>query len=198
MNLSHDEYGDGTMSTLAARNQFRNGLMALVDGRHEEAAKCFGSAMALEREDHDAGRCTARSLSYYGLSLALANRPTPEAIQACEMAARADRLDPDLLLNLGRVMALAGRRTKALAAFEEGLKMNPQHRALKTELAKLDRRSRPVVPFLHRDHPVNFLFGKLRARLTSSSAQKRSGAGATGGAGTHRRAQRTRRSLEPT
>ena len=157
------------MSTLAARNQFRNGLMALVDGRHEEAAKCFGNAMALEREENSAGRCTARSLSYYGLSLALSDRATPEAIQACEMAARADKLDPDLLLNLGRVMALAGRRTKALAAFEEGLGLNPEHRALRTELAKLDRRRKPFIPFLHRDNPVNILFGRLRSKLTAPS-----------------------------
>lgn len=181
------------MASLAARNQFRNGLMALVDGRHPEAAQCFRSAMDLEREGNKAGVCTARSLSYYGLSLALADRPTPEAIQACEMAARADRLDPDLLLNLGRVLALAGRRTKALQAFEAGLRMNPEHRALRNELAKLDRRGRPVVPFLHRDNFLNVWLGRMRASLRGSRHPRRA-AGRSGPSDV----QRTRRSLEPT
>jgi len=153
------------MSILAARNQYRNGLMALVDGRFAEASACFREAIDLERSANASGRCSARSLSYHGLSLALCDRATPEAIQACEMAVRADRADPDLRLNLGRVLALAGRRTRALAEFETGLGLNPDHKVLRAEIAKLDRRSRPVVPFLSRDHVINHWLGRLRAAM---------------------------------
>ena len=93
------------MTTLGARNQHRNGLMALVDGRFAEAAECFRTAMELERNTSDAGKCTARSLSYYGVAMALSDRPTPDAIRACEMAARADRWDPDLrLIKFGQAL----------------------------------------------------------------------------------------------
>ena len=153
------------MNTLAARNQFRNGLMALVDRNFAEAAEFFRAAMEAERNLSEAGRCKARSLSYYGLSLALADRPTRQAIEACEMAVRADSKDPDLHLNLGRVLALAGRTTRALAAFGAGLALNPEHRGLRAEGSKIDRRKRPVVPFLNRSHPLNHGLGRLKATL---------------------------------
>ena len=153
------------MNTLAARNQFRNGLMALVDRNYAEAAEFFRAAMDAERNLSEAGRCKARSLSYHGLSLALADRPTRQAIEACEMAVRADPDDPDLHLNLGRVLALAGRKTRALAAFGAGLALNPDHRGLRAEAAKIDRRRRPVVPFLSRSNPLNYGLGRLKAAL---------------------------------
>lgn len=159
------------MNTLGARNKHRNGLMAMVDGKYADAAACFRDAMELERNASDAGKCTARSLSYYGVAMALSDRPTPDAIRACEMAARADRWDPDLRLNLGRVLSLAGRRTKALEAFEAGLRLNPDHPALIAERRKIDRRKPPVLRFLGRDHSLNIMLGRVRASLAKPKVQ---------------------------
>lgn len=159
------------MTILAAQNLFRDGLMAMVDGRHEQAAEHFKEAMRLEKlrgVRHQHVRC----LSYYGLNLALAYRPTQEALQAVETAARIQPYGADMHLNHGRVLALAGRRTRALEAFERGLKLSPDHRTLLSERAKLDRRSRPVLTFLSRAHPLNWALGRARSAVGSKGEER--------------------------
>jgi tetratricopeptide (TPR) repeat protein len=152
------------MPILSAENQFRQGLTALVDNDPASAAVHFHTAMQIERQ-RAVARPQTRYLSYYGLSVAQSQGPTPEAIRACETAARLDFFNPDLLLNLGRVYQLAGKVTRALEAFERGLKLAPTHAALRAELAKADRRTRPPLSVVPRQHPVNRALGKLRAAV---------------------------------
>jgi len=96
------------------------------------------------------------------LSSALANRPTPEAIQACELAARRDFCNAEMQLNLGKVYMLAGKTTRALAALDRGLKIAPGNKSLSDEKARADRRKRPAIPWLRRNHPVNCWLGRVR------------------------------------
>jgi len=157
------------MTILAAQNLFRNGLMAMVEGRHAEAADLFKSAMTMETW-RGTRQQQVRCLSYYGINIALANRPSQEAFDACTRAIRIEPRDPDLYLNLGRLLAMSGRKTKALAMLERGLKLAPQHKALKLEIAKYDRRLPPVLPFLDRSHRLNQLLGRLRAGILIKAA----------------------------
>jgi len=150
------------MPILSAENSFRKGLVALVEGDPATAATHFQSAILIERQ-HGVTRPQMRYLSYYGLSLAQSRSATPEAIQACETASRRDFFNPDLLLNLGRVYLIAGKTTKALAAFERGLAMAPEHKALRAELGKFERRQPPPLSMVSRNHPFNKALGKLRA-----------------------------------
>jgi tetratricopeptide (TPR) repeat protein len=106
-----------------------------------------------------------RYLSYYGLAMAQSRGATPEAVQACEAAARRDFYSPELLLNLGRVYLLAGKTTKALATFERGIAIAPNHKAMRAELDKVDRRQIRPIGLVPRDHPINKLLGKLRWAL---------------------------------
>lgn len=149
------------MPILESENHFRKGLVALVDQRWEEASGHFHAAIQIEKQ-----RCVKspqmRYLSYYGLSLAQAHGATPQAIHACEAAVRRDFYNPDLYLNLGRVYLLAGKTTRALAVFEQGLALAPRHRAMRDELSKVDRRGRPPLPMLHRNHPLNYWLGRIR------------------------------------
>jgi tetratricopeptide (TPR) repeat protein len=149
------------MPILSAENEFRRGLVALVDGYPGIASDHFQAAIVIERQ-RGAARPQMRYLSYYGLSLARSRGATPQAIQACEVASRRDFFNPDLLLNLGRVYLLAGKTTKALATFERGLQLAPDHRGLITEHAKVDRREAPPFSIIRRGHPLNKLFGRLR------------------------------------
>jgi predicted Zn-dependent protease len=151
------------MNLEAAELHFHRGLTALAQNRIEQATLEFGWAVQLEREQR-AVRPQMRYLSYLGLSLARAHGATPEAIRACETAARHDVLDPEMLLNLGRVYAMAGKTTRAITAFASGLALAPGHRALREELRRLDRRRTPPLPFLDRSHPLNRHLGRLRAR----------------------------------
>ena len=156
------------MTTLSAENVFKKGLACLVDDRPKEASEHFRRALELERQRSKA-RCDMRYLSYYGLSLAKAGLSKQIALQACRSAVSKQCADPVLLLNLGRVYMLTGRTIQALETFERGLDINPEHKILRRELDRIDRRRPPVIPFLDRSHPVNIWLGRLRASRKKSA-----------------------------
>jgi tetratricopeptide (TPR) repeat protein len=149
------------MAILSAENAFRKGLGALAESRPEAASHYFRKALDLERE-RSTSRLDMRYLSYYGLSLARAGLSGQIALQACKTAVFKQNNDPLLFLNLGRVYILTGKLTRALEAFEKGLRLAPDHKMLKDELAKIDRRLKPAIPFLDRSHPVNRWIGRHR------------------------------------
>lgn len=143
---------------------YRDGLTALESGRPAEAADQFMYAIAAEKKTGSA-RPQMRFVSYYGLCLVLTQRAARQGIELCEKAAARDSFDPLLQLNLGRVYRVVGRTTKALEAFERGLRLDPANLRLRIERSRLDRRARPTVPVLGRDHPINRSFGRLKASL---------------------------------
>ena len=155
----------------ASDAQFRDGLLALQAGRFLDAAGKFETALLLEKAS-GAKQPPMIYLSYYGYSLARAEeRPSPESIRACETAARREFMSAELQLNLGRVYAMAGKVSRALAAFEKGLRLNPRHKALREERRRLDRRAQPPIGFLSRNHPLNRWLGKrMHPRRESASA----------------------------
>jgi tetratricopeptide (TPR) repeat protein len=159
------------MPIFSAENAFRRGLAELVDGEAAKAAESFQSAILIEVQQ-GVRRPQMRYLSYYGLARAQANGTTPQAIQACETAARRDFFNPDLLLNLGKVYLLAGKMTKALATFQRGLELAPRHKALQTEFAKIDRREAPPLSLVNRSHPLNKMLGKLRSSLRTKTPKE--------------------------
>jgi tetratricopeptide (TPR) repeat protein len=167
------------MSQPSAENSFRRGLVALSGGDPETASSHFQAAIVIERQQGVA-RTQMRYLSYYGLSRALAKGATPQAIEACEVAARRDEFNADLLCNLGRVYLLAGKTTKALAAFERGLALNPSHKALAVEIAKVERRNTPPLSVVSRDHALNKWLGRLLWSLRSRAPKKQAESRAAG------------------
>ena len=152
------------MPILSAENSFRKGLVALVEGDPAAATCHFQAAILIERQ-HGVSRPQMRYLSYYGLALAQSRGATPEAIQACEAASRRDFYSPELLLNLGRVYLLAGKTTKALATLERGMAIAPNHKAMRAELEKVDRRQIKPLSFVSRQHPLNKFLGRIRWAL---------------------------------
>ncbi|MDX1387916.1 MAG: tetratricopeptide repeat protein [Acidobacteriota bacterium] len=153
------------MPILSAENCFKKGLVALAAGRPSEASTLFEAAMAIERE-RGVGRPQMRYLSYYGLSLASVRHAGHDAVRACEEAVRREPFNPDLFLNLGKVYLRAGKHTRALEAFERGLRLDRRHRGLRAALAKADRRADPPIKGFGRSHPVNRLLGRIRYSIT--------------------------------
>jgi tetratricopeptide (TPR) repeat protein len=141
-------------------------MAALADGRPLEAVDCFLEAMQIEQRLR-VGRPDMRYLSYYGLSLAQAQRATHAALEACTLAVRHDPTQPVLFVNLGRVHQLAGRRSAALECFGRGLRLAPMDPALRREVASMERRCRPCLALFHRDHPLNRWLGRWRAARRS-------------------------------
>ena len=85
----------------SAEDYYKKGLVAFSRGQSQEANALFESAMKAER-DNGVTRSQMLYLSYFGLSLAKAKRPTQEAISACETAARKHFYNPTLFLNRAR------------------------------------------------------------------------------------------------
>jgi predicted Zn-dependent protease len=150
---------------LRAEQFFRKGYACLSEGRAAEAARHFLTAIQLERE-HGVRRPEMRYLSHYGVALALSRGPSPEAIDACETAVERDPENPDLRENLARVLLLAGARGQGLRVASEGATLEPGHAGLRRLLRGSERRARPPVRFLGRDHLLNRLLGRLRASLS--------------------------------
>ena len=159
---------------MTPEDHFRDGLSALGAGRPAEAVDHFQHAISSEKQ-MGAVRPQMRYVSYYGLSMALSKRSLHAAVDLCERAADRDDFDAILMLNLGRVYVLTGRRIKALATFERGLQLDPSNRRIRTEVSRLDRRRAPAWPSLGRDHAVNRSLGRLRASLLGPRRRNASG-----------------------
>jgi len=100
-------------------------------------------------------------LSHYGASLAGAAGRTQEGRRFCERSIQLEPYEPEHYLNLGLVLAMAGRRREALAAFARGLSVCPDHPALRAEIGKMERRRFVPFPGLPREHLLNRCLGKL-------------------------------------
>ena len=146
-----------------AEESFDRGLAAVEERRWTEATAFFEAAVEVERRMGNR-KPQARYLSYYGLCLAHSGNQRHDAISLCRQAAEIETFNPDLRLNLGRVLLQAGRKREAFKAFASGLRQEPSHEALRQEIRRMGVRKKPVLRFLPRNNPVNILLGRLRAR----------------------------------
>jgi tetratricopeptide (TPR) repeat protein len=142
---------------------FKRGLACLERRTYQEAAGYFQIAIDLERQGGQKNG-GMKFLSFLGLALNFAQGRSEEGLRMCEQAARREFFDADVFCNLGIVYLRNRQRAPAFAAFQRGLALKPRHRRIIEELARYERRSTPVFSFLSRDHTVNVLFGRMRAR----------------------------------
>jgi len=150
--------------TQISERHFQAGLGLLARGRYADASVQFQAAMTAEK-DSQVLRPHMQYRSYFALSRALHRGAKLEDVKLCEMAAEADHFDPVLQLNLGKVYLRAGKTTRALQTFRQGLKLDPNNEELLAAFRSTDRRKRPVIGTLSRDHGLNRSLGRLRARF---------------------------------
>lgn len=147
-----------------AERHFQVGMGLFTQGRYADAAVRFHAAVVSE-QDGQVLRPQMRYRSYLGLSRALSRGAKLDDVKLCENAAAADHFDPVLQLNLGRVYLRAGKTTRALQTFSRGLQLDPTNRELQAAFRQADRRKKPVIGILGRDHGLNRSLGRLRARF---------------------------------
>lgn len=104
----------------------------------------------------------AAGLSFFGLSLAMMQRKFKPAIDLCRRAIDLEFYNGDHYANLARVYIAANNRKKALETIAQGLKLMPEHEYLLNVRASMGHRSRPAVPFLTRQNPINVSLGQSR------------------------------------
>lgn len=129
-------------------------------------------AEAYRHLSSDKHRLSGPLLSFYGLCLALHRGRIKEAAEFCWLGVEKDRYNADVYYNMARVW-LAGRsRRKAVEALEKGLALDGRHPGLLRLRAEMGSRKTPVLPFLHRDNPLNVSLGKMRTRMAQKKGAK--------------------------
>ncbi len=153
-----------TTAPAPSEDSFRKGMASLERRTYAEAIAFFRGAIDLERQE-GAKNPRMKYVSYLGLAVTLSNGRSEEGVKLCEQAVKREFFDPDLYCNLGIVYLRTRQKKRAFEAFQKGLNLKPEHRRIREELERYERRSMPVFTFLPRTHPVNRLAGRLRYRL---------------------------------
>ena len=141
-----------------AFREFREGLGLLRDGDSGAAIGLLQHAFKRDPEN-------SYYMSYYGLSLGLAEGMWAEAERLCHTALCRGRRQAQLYLNLAEVYELTGRRQAAADTLARGLHYLPHDTRLQMHFGRLTVRRPAVLPFLERTHFLNRQLGILRSRL---------------------------------
>lgn len=144
------------------------GVAAARAGEYERGLIFLAEAYRhLSREKH---RLSGPLLSSYGLCLALHKRRIKEAAEFCWLGVEKDHFNPDAYYNMARVWMAGRSRRKAVEALEKGLALDSRHPGLLRLRAEFGTRRTPVIPFLHRDNPLNVSLGKVRKKMAAPKA----------------------------
>ena len=124
----------------------------------------------LEKEDRAA---PAGILANYALAVGKTGK-VKEGMALCQTAMKANRRVAEVYYCLAQLQLTAGLRKQAVETVREGLSHGPAHVGLRETEAQMGIRRSPMVPFLHRNNPINVRLGKaLRGRR-----RKKKGSGA--------------------
>src|SRR5712692_6923255 len=114
-----------------ALEHFKAGLQLLRSDYAGKSLPHFRKALALDDNN-------PFYLSYFGLSLAAAERKWDEAESACLSALRMDRTQPELYLNLAKVYLLARKKEEAVETLTSGLRFTKKDPRLAAALRELN------------------------------------------------------------
>jgi tetratricopeptide (TPR) repeat protein len=136
---------------------FKQGIRLLKEGYPQKALALF--RLLFECEKHN-----PYYLSYFGLSVARAERKWEQASELCELAIHLKNEEIQFYLNLAEVFTLGKRRERAFDTLDAALEIFGEDERLRQARGKLEKRSSPLFPFFSRDHFLNRKLGKLRHR----------------------------------
>jgi tetratricopeptide (TPR) repeat protein len=132
----------------------------LEAGKFEHAEACLRAGLG-RVPDHP--ECTA----YLGVCLAAGQRKYVTAEKLIKGILESRPYDPTAWYALGRINLLGGRREQAFANFAKARRVSRDDAHVEQLVDELDPRRPPVLGFLSRDHVLNRLLGRLRARLSA-------------------------------
>lgn len=137
---------------------FEKGMVLLRRGYPGDAMEYFEKMLSI---GHKSSAC----YSWLGIALARSRWDLEMAEELCRTAVKRDFYIPQFYVNLAEVYLLRGNKAKAIETLQAGLEVDSESRAIWRELEKLGSRSRPVIPFLSRNNPVNRYLGRLFSRM---------------------------------
>jgi len=144
------------MADIDARKEFDTGLALFKGGNILRALGHFEKVMA---EDP-----TSLCASYYAYCMAKERGHVKKGIELCRESLEKEANNPVHYLNLARIYLLGQNKGDALTALREGMLQAPDP-DIAALLEVIGVRKPPVVPSLHRDHPINRYLGLFLSRL---------------------------------
>lgn len=144
------------------------GVVLCRQGRWKKGLECLEYAM--DSPQSGSLDLPPRTLAYLGYGKVRFLDQAAQGLELCRQAIQADFMGPEGYLYLAKAQVFLGNRGAALVTVEKGLKMVPSGQSKELEKLRetLGRRQRPVLPFLHRSHPINRFLGNLRHQLSRS------------------------------
>ncbi|MBN1958477.1 MAG: hypothetical protein JXQ81_00550 [Desulfuromonadales bacterium] len=139
------------MSTDQIEELLRKGIEAAEKG-YIHSAQVFLGQVAEQRK-------TPEVRSYLAYCLAKGQGRMHSAAKICRESIKREPGNSLHYLILGRILLMAGEKSKAISAFRQGLRTSPNP-AIINELKKLGLRKPAVIKGLKRNHPVNRALGK--------------------------------------
>ena len=136
------------------------GRIQVLKGKYAEALRSFQEALQVLAFDGELV-VHPQFLSHYGAALAAAGGRREEGRKLCERSIQLEPYEAEHYLNLGLVHQMAGDRSAAFWAFNQGLNIRPDHPALLAERRKLERRRVVCFSSLPRNHLLNRCLGKI-------------------------------------
>jgi hypothetical protein len=136
--------------------ELRKGMDLVEKGELARAYQFFQSFSEKEKNNPVA-------ISFLGYLTASFQQRPYQGLELCLESVKADKEDPLIYLNLARVYIQLNDRYHAVQAIQHGLKY--RHSPFRANLMNFYRfigiRQKAVVPFLHRNHPINKFVGKM-------------------------------------
>lgn len=123
------------------------------------------NAPVKQLKDTEFERGGADLLSLFGYTIALLLKKREEGIQMCKRAISMDSLNSRHFYLLGRIYLDVNARTKARDIWLDGQRIDPNNALIYNALQEVERRAKPVFPFLRRSHPLNKALGRIRHRM---------------------------------
>ena len=139
----------------------RAGRLALRSLKFEKAYEVFG--VYAERASVEGRAIPAGILANYALTVGHC-KSLKEGLLLCQAALKADRHAPEVYSCLAQLYLLSHARKQAWEAVRHGLSYGPTHADLRRLESEMGKRGRPLVPFLHRDNPINIRLGRSLRR----------------------------------
>ena len=153
------------MKATARDGLFRRGITLFRQGRLTEASSIFQRLI-------DAGDTDPLHLSYHGLLTATVGRNPSEGRRICERSVTLAPCEPQVFLNLVRILEIAGDVAGAVKVLRAGIRQNPDNKRLFNEINRLSPRRQPPLSMFHRDQYLNKRLAILLAGLSKRSGKK--------------------------
>ena len=142
----------------SALADFKQGVSLLRKGRSSEALEYLRRAAGLEPQN-------PYFLSVLGVCLARAQSKWTAGVELCKTAVNLKRKEAQLYVNLADVYVSAGRLDRAMETLDTALLDCKADAQIIRARGRLQKRRRPVLPFLERGNVLNRSLGQLRHRV---------------------------------